>query len=203
MLPNVEGMWRLFKAVAAISIVISASACSGSVDSAEVDLRPEVRAFLERLGDDLPEPQRAALGDGVIVFAEYEAAYERTVNCLREQGLKVEGPLLVNRGRFLGYAVAGGPGDALSDAVCRREHLEYVDELWRIQALPTDAEMETIRREYAACLAAAGVAVEDSATLQEVDQVAGEALGTGNTEQLMACVELYSLGIFVQGSHNG
>lgn len=186
-------------ALLALALAVSHS-CGGGSELTEADLSPEVKAFLQRVGDDLPEAQRDALSDGVVTFAEYEAAYSHTVSCLRGEGLKVEGPTTVNRGRFLSYSVAGGTGDA--DAACRAEHLEYTDELWNLQAVPTETEMESIALEYATCLEAAGISTEPGASLQEVDFAAAGALGGPHSDAVLACAELYSLGIFVEGAQD-
>ncbi|VAW09331.1 hypothetical protein MNBD_ACTINO02-3189, partial [hydrothermal vent metagenome] len=153
-------------------------------------------AFLDRLGDDVPVSQAAALEDGVITFEEYEAAYERTVACMRDSGLVVKGPKPENAGRFLTYSFQAGVGGAEADEPCRREHLDLVNGLWLAQAVPSEAEAEVMAREYAACLRSAGVDVEDNLSLQELDFVVLDASPGPFGEAVGKCAELYSLGIF-------
>jgi hypothetical protein len=185
---------RLWFLVVVIALV--ASACSSS---AAREVSPEVQAFLDRLGDDVPVSQAAALEDGVITFEEYEAAYERTVACMRDSGLVVKGPKPENAGRFLTFSFQGGVGDAEADEPCRREHLDLVNGLWLAQAAPSAAEAEVMAREYAACLRAAGVVIEGSPSLQDADLVAMEALFGPYSDGVKTCAELYSQTIGISG----
>ena len=188
-------MFRFTRATLFLALVVLAAACGRS--GSEADVSPEVQAFLDRLGDDVPVSQAAALEDGVITFEEYEAAYERTVACMRDSGLVVNGPIPVNGGRFLGYAYEGGVDDGEADEPCLREHLDLVEGLWGAQAMPSVAEAEVIAQEYTACLRAAGVVIEGELSLEEVDLVALEAAPGPNGDAVGRCSEQYSFGIFI------
>ena len=179
-----------------VGFLVVVSACSSS---ATREVSPEVRAFLDRLGDDVPVSQAAALEDGVITFEEYEAAYERTVACMRDSGIVVDGPKPENGARFLTFSFQGGVGDAEADEPCRREHLDLVNGLWLAQAAPSEAEAEVIAREYTACLRAAGVVIEGSPSLQDSDLVAMEALFGPYSDGVKTCAELYSQTIGISG----
>jgi hypothetical protein len=173
-------------------MAITASAC-GSNSGDDVSLL--LVDFLDRLGDDVPVSQAAALEDGVITFEEYEAAYERTIACMRDSGMFVKGPIPENGGRFLGYAYQGGIDDGEADGPCRSEHLDLIDTLWNLQAIPTEEELVQIVIDYRNCVVAAGVPVEEGATMEELDRI---VMGVGSYELDLAvrpCVERYSLSI--------
>ncbi|MGH9134856.1 MAG: hypothetical protein ACRDZZ_13035, partial [Ilumatobacteraceae bacterium] len=72
--------------------------------------------------------QAAILSDGVVTAPEHAAANQRFVACLVAAGIDAE----VMR---TGYAVTDGPAEDDQPAIraCGRQHLDLVDELFRLQ----------------------------------------------------------------------
>jgi hypothetical protein len=177
-----------------IVFVLVAAACSGS---GAPDVSPTVLGFLDRLGDDVPVSQAVALEDGVVTFEEYEAAFERTVVCLRDSGIVVDGPKPLNGDRFLTFSYQGGIDDGEADGPCRSEHLDLIDTLWNLQSIPTEEELVQIVTDYRDCVVAAGVPVDEGATMEELDRIVGDVGSYELDLAVRPCVERYSQSIFI------
>lgn len=87
-----------------LALLALVSACSRP-DAIEERLSQELLAAQE----NAPAHQLAALQDGVVTFAEYEAAVLATVSCLRDAGIEVRDVRVSPDGRQIRYTCGGAP----------------------------------------------------------------------------------------------
>jgi hypothetical protein len=110
------------------------------------------------------ESQRAALKDGELTFAEYEAAALRTVQCVNEKGMAGEA---IFRPASRTYEVGArwqSTGDVAlneqnrqeSDA-CYAEHWNGISQAWSAQNQPSEQTLQEARKALADCLREAGL----------------------------------------------
>jgi hypothetical protein len=140
--------------------------------------------------------QRDILEDGEVTSAEYERAYSATVGCMRDAGLEVIGPYAIMADRYLTYSVRDAPGSDDAMIACEEQYLEFVGAVWSEQQTPSGAEAIRVLNAYIECLSSIGIEVPREATLQEVEDAAGEATGS----DAYPCIEQYSTSHFISRS---
>jgi hypothetical protein len=171
--------------------------CSASSDSHNTAMQARIQTILDTAGASLTPSQREALEDLEVTFDEYERAYFLAVECMRAQGLYVDGPNSENNGRYLTYSFGGQDFDA--DAECRREYLGYIDPLWIDSQLPTGNEAEQIRDRYKECVIGVGLNPPDDVDLGSLDKFVAQSTMDarwGSNPALLSCIRQYSIAIF-------
>lgn len=160
--------WYAIAAVGALIIggslagyVIAGSAAAGS-------RRPP--ASVSEYVEGLPVPpgsgQAAALADGKVTLAEYEAAVERTLACGAAQGLVAERVpgrgLRPSEPRFSAPDPAGQPNtdtvrslNAVVDG-CLKENLVQIQAAWMVQGLTTPGALNMALERLTTCMRDAG-----------------------------------------------
>ena len=122
------------------------------------------------------EEQREAMDDGVVTFAEYEAAALRVVQCIDEIGGDIHGEAPYNertqrfelaaRGRL-----ASDPAEeerrTRETAACYEQYWNGINQAWGSQNQPTEQELHEARQAFAQCLRDAGVSVPDPASQED------------------------------------
>lgn len=111
--------------------------------------------------------QVAAMDDGTVTQAEYEAAFRRYSACLAEEGYTV-----IEMGVAYDLIDARIPAEAVTsgaDEKCYQKEYAQVDAAWQDAHINTSYTAEVVR----SCLVNAGVA--PAATLLEMQEQLGEA----------------------------
>jgi hypothetical protein len=119
-----------------------------------------------------PDGQARALSDGILTFAEYEAAVLEMAACVRESPLKIEfaqldregavirtgGPSLDQRGRYqYSFFYPGSvPESEARIRFCRSEFLTSVENFWIVHVAPSEQDLAAARRALRACLGTSG-----------------------------------------------
>ena len=184
--------------------VLLVSACSGdsAAPPAQDGARPDAPPVEERVRnhphyDSASEEQLAILDDGEVTFEEYESAVARSLACMEDAGIAVQGPRKVEDRGFteLNYShSASSPGRtdeetlAVSDA-CLHEHSMIVELIY--QTSPTAVEsqdelFEQTRESTITCVNEHGGDLDSDATRDEVQRSAAELLAN----QRVNCLNL-------------
>ncbi len=145
----------------------------------------------------MPASQLSALRDLELTYDEYERAFHLAVQCMSDQGLEVRGPNSENNGRYLTYSFSSTDSEA--DSQCFEEHLSYVHRVWVESQIPTGAEADRVREEYADCVHSVGLDPPTDGDLAILERFVGESLRDptwGNNAALDACIRQYSNAIF-------
>jgi hypothetical protein len=107
----------------------------------------------------VPEGQREAVADGVLTYAEYEAAVLATVACAEAAGLRIiDRPHADPSGKTLLYSFAAGLDLAeakRSNAIhheCYVAHLAAINIMWSAQNTPTEDVLAEARQVLTECL---------------------------------------------------
>jgi hypothetical protein len=104
----------------------------------------------------VPDSQREALADGVLTYAEYEAAVLATIACAEDAGLTiVERPHPDPSGKTLRYSLSLGLDLERGSAIhreCYVEHLAAINVLWSAQNTPSQEVLAEARQSLDACL---------------------------------------------------
>lgn len=156
-----------------------------------------ISSLLARVGDEMPPSQMEALQDSQLTYSEYERAFQLTIQCMRDEGMQVRGPVTENNGRYLTYSFTSSDSEA--DARCYREHLSYIHPVWVDSQIPTGAEAERVRTDYSACVREVGLLPPTDAALATLERFVGDSLRDpqwGNNRALDACIREYSNAIF-------
>ncbi len=141
--------------LAATALLAGCSPDEGSPVPADTDPAAAFAAEAHAAGAD--EAQVAALTDGEVTYAEYEAAMNRSFECMRTQGFQVDvkGARPYNGVTILEFEVGGTnsatnldteAGRALLED-CNRRHSSQVESFW--QAMSPDAVAYNERRDAA------------------------------------------------------
>lgn len=184
------------KIAIALAVAVLAAGCASGGEAAS-PMAEQIESLLERVGDDMPPSQQVVLEDLEITYDEYERANLLTIECLRDSGVDVRGPEVINNGRYLGYSFASPNADA--DAECRREHISYVEQIWVEAQVPTGAEEEQQRSLYEGCLVAAGMAPPQDVTFADLERFVAESLrapGPWDDSAVDSCIRQYSRAIW-------
>jgi len=174
----------------ALAATLVSSACSGapnSVSSATVD----VSAF-----------QSEILSDGVVTFAEYEAAVTAEIACLELAGLEVEGPSLSSSGRTLDFAVIATADDRpekeFEEAVdqvidgCHVENSSEVVQAWLRQTTLSEEEIQVAFDDLVGCLTRSDVDVSGITGLQDLSEFLARDSGEDSLpESAIACIDVF------------
>ena len=197
------GKPRTFRWAAAVfgsgllSLVLLACGDSGNREesppccpvTSEDDALPPVRIKEQDLLPILmtaPESQARALSDGVLTFAEYEAAVLAMATCIRDSPLGIEfatidatgnlvrmpGPWLDRRGRYqYSFFYPGSvPESEEKIASCRSEFLTAIENFWIVQVAPSEHELAAARRALGECLRAYGEEVPKEPSERDFDR---------------------------------
>lgn len=177
---------RSFGFVAGPTLLLCLVACSGpggSVDNgwgnrlvAAVDEAKSIGASAAQIA----LLEEAANSPEGLTFAHYEAAVNSTLECMRDQGLTVNGPTLIRQREIdvLNYSAGAGSGlddDAAYTVIeeCERTHGILVWSLWTNQP-STLQRRDEIFNEYMpamiTCLQDHSVGIDDDATRPEVEE---------------------------------
>ena len=149
----------------AVFIALVAVAC-GSAGDGPPRPRVAVDANLWRTAWEISTaPQREALKDGEVTFAEYEAAALRTVQCLNDNGVTGEATYDVSTKTYSVAARWQSPtGREPSDlekragnAACYAANWNGVNQAWSAQNQPSQQVLDQARAALAACLRDAGL----------------------------------------------
>lgn len=124
-------------------------------------------ADLMKLQPDLaPDPQKAALADGVVTWEEYVAAVRANTECIRGKGVPVTDAVIAD-GRVQKGIVGPMATDAEMERAnkvvleCNATYLNAVGLQWYRQTMPSPGTFAAAREELAACLRGAGVALPE------------------------------------------
>jgi hypothetical protein len=201
--PSIGAAAGVRRGLAAVVVVLTATAACG--DDPAGDLAAELRdenvlpAGVTLPADrEIPDQQRVALEDGVVQRAEYEAAVNGTVACLRAEGVTVSDPEPSSGGRFLEYhydivTPPGGDeaaGTARVQALygnCYVQHEAIVGEAWLRQTTLSEEDRQEALRGLATCLRGTGLDVSDEAPADEI----ARALPAEPTASQRDCFSLY------------
>lgn len=108
----------------------------------------------------------AALADGSVSFAEYEAAVQRTVDCVRDAWGDVITPLRRSDGAF-GFSLSATQPEAMAFYdQCRQRFLDPVEIGWLNENAPSLDEQARMQEAFNECVEAAGFdpeAIDDDA----------------------------------------
>lgn len=137
----------------------------------------------ERAGAE--ESQVAILRSGEVGFAEYQAAMDRYVDCVRAAGVEVAGPRVHTKEGFpqydLGFRVgSGGLTDSQLNALvtqCQERYSKFVEIAYVSSPEAKQARedlLESLREPILACLRSNGVTIADDASTQELTQAMDE-----------------------------
>lgn len=176
---------RSFGLVARAALLLCLVACSGpgrAVDNgwgnrlvAAVDEAKNIGASAAQIA----MLEEAANSPEGLTFAQYESAVNASLECMRDQGITVNGPTLIRQREIdvLNYSAGAGGGldDDSAYAVieeCERTHSILVWTLWTNQP-STLQRRDEIFNEYMpamiTCLQDHGVGIDDDATRPEVE----------------------------------
>lgn len=162
------------RAMCLIAAVLAVAACGRGSSADEAGRRPtdvglaQYPGVLAQIGvalSDVPEGQRDALRDGIVTFAEYEAAAFAVVECVRDLGYTIlTGPELDPSGLLVLFTYGLGQGD-LEDArqhflearKCHDDYLSLVLQVWLWQNQPTEDQLQAARSTLLHCLETSGV----------------------------------------------
>lgn len=125
--------------------------------------------------EDAPE---AALEDGVVTDAEYQAAIDAQVSCLKQRGFDAA-PYRVNGELLWTVSVSSDGSEEADNAAsaaqdeCYAEHVVAVERQYFHSHVPTGAERDALFVDFAACLESYGVhgAVPSWTESQVVDAI--------------------------------
>ena len=100
--------------------------------------------------------EQSMLQDGFLSRAEYEAAHLAMIECLRVDGLDVDGPIELNGVYQYNFRIVypgdPGPGRAVWDE-CRKQYTAVLEEVWGFLTGPLAADVVSSSRAFAAdCL---------------------------------------------------
>lgn len=177
---------RSFGLVARAALLLCLVACSGPgrpVDNgwgnrlvAAVDEAKNIGASAAQIAI-LEEAANSPEG---LTFAHYEAAVNATLECMRDQGLTVNGPTLIRQREIdvLNYSAGAGGGqddDAAYTVIveCEQTHGILVWSLWTNQPSTLLRRDEIFSEHMPAmitCLQDHGVGIDDGATRPEVEE---------------------------------
>jgi hypothetical protein len=138
---------------------------------------------------DLSAYQRAFLEDGVLTFAEYEAATLAYLQCLEDKGVIVQyddgkelkdGPALSPRGQYLFTTTLPHRPEKRAtlsefraiESACGTEFADVVFQLWAEHVAPTQQELAAARDALGACLRGAGLDVPEHPSSTDFGPVA-------------------------------
>lgn len=172
------GQARVRRIVASAAVaVFGITGCQGGLEVGDTIAREaELGGLHEAAVAGGFEFQAEILSDGLVSYAEYEAAVFATISCLREQGLRVLGPTESSDG-LLAYSYGGAETKEESDAQvvigdeCESRYLNYVSGGYKILHAPSAEEMQQRRLEYAECLHDRGYEIHAGATGPEMDEL--------------------------------
>ncbi len=168
---NMKHRYLVLCAIAAFSVLISA--CDGGSSSGDVPVpKASVDAMLWKYAWEIGSAsQRAALADGELTFAEYEAAAMATVQCIDDAGMQGEAKLDPKTGVYsLG---ARWQSDAVPDAAengkrqeatdaCYKDHWNAINQAWSAARQPSEADLARARAALGACLRENGADVPEN-----------------------------------------
>ncbi len=184
--------------VAVVGVCLAVSACA---DAAQSDESDAIARIIAESDGGASQFQQNVLADGEVSFAEYEQAIDAAIGCMRDQGSTVIGPTPIMDGRYINYCVQLAPGVDADIELCETEFLSFVLPVWSLQQVPSGDEAERVRDEYSACVREAGLDVPEGATLADIEDIVGEAVGpnlsTEDLERLRGCIERYSNQVFL------
>lgn len=107
------------------------------------------------------QSQAEALRDGVVTWAEHEAAIRQTADCLSNSGVQVElQPAVGRKPSALGFGVADlddGSSAEARLAECKARYLNGVELAWVSQSQPTAGEFADARDWFVNCMASRGL----------------------------------------------
>jgi hypothetical protein len=107
------------------------------------------------------QSQAEVLRDGVVTWAEHEAAIRRTADCLSNSGVRVEvQPAEGRKPSTLGFGVATLDDGSWAEArlaECKTKHLSEVEATWISQSQPTAAEFAEARDWFVTCMTDRGL----------------------------------------------
>ena len=157
----------IIPAIIAVAIWVGASYFTGSsqTNAGTYPAQPDPGGM--KLQPDLaPDPQRAALADGVVTWEEYVAAVRANTECIRAKGIPVTDAVIAD-----GRVQKGVVGPIATDAEmeranklvleCNATYLNAVGLQWYRQTMPSPETFAAAREELAACLREAVVVVPD------------------------------------------
>lgn len=105
--------------------------------------------------------QATVLEDGVVTWAEHEAAIRQTADCLANAGVRVElQPAAGRKPTGLGFSVANledGTSAEARLAECKAKHLNDIESVWVTQSQPSPPEFAQSRSWFVACMQGRGL----------------------------------------------
>lgn len=181
---------RQFLNRATLVVLVGAAACSQAPPA------PTPIVFSEPLPDD-PGPdvggralQEQVFADGKVTFDEYERAMTAAIQCMRDEGFDVEGPLRYPDGYLvvspgwdptLWLTLQARPGDDPTDrfgrvnARCIAQWSFAIESVYLRQFSPTEDEVRAWLERAWACRVEKGLPISNPPTEEE----AGEAVAYG------------------------
>ena len=171
-----------------VALVLLAG-CSGEpTEPAPTATGPVDIATQARQAKDVDPEQVAVFDDGDVTYEEYEAAMNRSFECMRDAGLRVNvvGTKTQNGVTVLNYTVSGtttgtdlaGPAGRGLNEGCYARAARYVDSYWQVSSDDAVAYFERRAAALApplrACLTDAGADYPTDASFDELLHVAGQ-----------------------------
>jgi len=121
------GRWSAALAVGVVVMV--ATACSGRVEHATRSPGTNPDSWAARAEREASAEQRAMVADGEVTRAEYDAAYQSYLECMRIAGYPVEE--LPDQGPFHASLRSDAAVRSGADDTCTYRHYQQVDSLWQ------------------------------------------------------------------------
>ncbi|SDS88171.1 hypothetical protein SAMN04489743_1106 [Pseudarthrobacter equi] len=150
-----------------LTLIITVAACSQQASSTP--------AFdVQKAAANTSAFQKELLADGALTREEYERAVLAERDCIQRAGAK-PGPLVTNGDNSLSFEVEiTAPDEIQGQAIskkaeaCYGEYASEVYPVWAFQNLPTEDDKRELKPDLLQCLEDAGVAVNNSETVDDV-----------------------------------
>jgi hypothetical protein len=118
---------------------------------------PTVQVRILNPSSSVSQEQAAALADGVITGAEYEAAIWAAFACIRDLGNEpIQEPSLSPDGFRLQFSFVSNPGTRNAALDCHQHHSMLVEMKWAAQHTASPEQSAAARRSFHTCLLEAG-----------------------------------------------
>lgn len=182
--------------IAAAALAVLVAGCSGSAEPAltATSITPDGTQVAVDASSLASDEQRALLADGV-TFAEYESAVNRSIRCMRDAGIDVQGGDVTSPRGFpeIRYMFAGSsPGRtddqtlALADE-CMGTHSLLVESGYELSPASLEAQEKHFapyRTPLIDCVRGSGGTIDDALDWPELSAAAYDHLAAGGPDCL-------------------
>jgi hypothetical protein len=158
-------------------LTIFGGGCSSSMERTPQE--QFTQEFIAGAIADAGEFQAEILADGKVDFAEYQRSILAVITCIKEEGLEVRGPPVLEPDGYTYiyfYGVPEGGEAKLSDAQvngkynsCYSRFGELVDSVWFAQNAPTMGDASpALKRRFLDCFSENGVDLPDDSNITDI-----------------------------------